>query len=113
MILSPLYLTGKYNFNLDSEIKPYIKADLGYSFNKVQKLSGRSFDKDDKTIENYSEKVNFSNGLYASIGLGLEYKNFTTELAYVHTNAKIKSENESDKYNNNALRLSVGYKFSF
>ena len=29
----PLYVTAKYNIPLESSIKPYIKADLGYSFN--------------------------------------------------------------------------------
>ena len=29
----PLYATVKYNFRNDSEITPYVKADLGYSFN--------------------------------------------------------------------------------
>ena len=80
----PLYLTGKYNFNLNSEVKPYVK---------------------------------FKNGLYASVGVGLEYRNFVTELAYVHTTSKIKWDDEdgsdTERYNNNALRLTVGYKFNF
>ena len=113
----PLYLTGKYNFNLDSEVKPYVKADLGYSFNRAKKLTGTSVDTKRNTTEDISGKIKFKNGLYASVGVGLEYRNFVTELAYVHTTAKVKWDEEdgsgTDRYNNNALRLTVGYKFNF
>lgn len=112
----PLYLTGKYNFNLDSEVKPFIKADLGYSFNKSKKFTGTDFDKIDNTTDDFSGKLKFKNGLYASVGVGLEYRNFVTELAYVHTTAKIKWDDDefgNERYNNNALRLTVGYKFNF
>ena len=86
----PLYLTGKYNFNLDSEVKPFVKADLGYSFNRAKKLTGTDFDKMTNTTEDFSGKIKFKNGLYTSVGVGLEYRNFVTELAYVHTSAKVK-----------------------
>ena len=113
----PLYLTGKYNFNLDSEVKPFVKADLGYSFNRAKKFTGTDFYKLTNTTEDFSEKIKFKNGLYASVGVGLEYRNFVTELAYVHTTAKVKWDEEdgsgTDRYNNNALRLTVGYKFNF
>ena len=113
----PLYLTGKYNFNLDSEVKPFVKADLGYSFNRAKKLTGTSVDTRHNTTEDISGKIKFKNGLYASVGVGLEYRNFVTELAYVHTTAKVKWDEEdgsgTDRYNNNALRLTVGYKFNF
>ena len=110
-------VTGKYNFNLNSEIKPYVKADLGYSFNRAKKSTGTDLDKMTNTVEDFSEKIKFKNGLYASVGVGLEYRNFVTELAYVHTTAKIKWDDEdgsdTERYNNNALRLTVGYKFNF
>ena len=113
----PLYLTGKYNFNLDSEVKPFVKADLGYSFNRAKKLTGTDFDKMTNTTEDFSGKIKFKNGLYTSVGVGLEYRNFVTELAYVHTSAKVKWGDEdgsgNDRYNNNAVRLTVGYKFNF
>lgn len=67
--------------------------------------------------KDFSGKLKFKNGLYASVGVGLEYRNFVTELAYVHTTAKIKWDDEdgsdTERYNNNALRLTVGYKFNF
>ena len=113
----PLYLTGKYNFNLDSEVKPFVKADLGYSFNRAKKLTGTSVDTRHNTTEDISGKIKFKNGLYASVGVGFEYRNFVTELSYVHTTAKIKWDDEdgsdTERYNNNALRLTVGYKFNF
>lgn len=113
----PLYLIGKYNFNLDSEFKPYVKADLGYSFNKAKNSSGTDVDKVNNITDEFSGKIKFKNGLYTSVGVGLEYRNFVTELAYVHTSAKVKWGDEdgsgNDRYNNNAVRLTVGYKFNF
>lgn len=113
----PLYVTGKYNFILDSDIKPYIKADLGYSINRAKKNASltetTTFDKTTNTEITYV-KPKVGNGLYYAVGVGAEYQNFLTELAYVHTDAKIKwSNGEKSKYNNNAVRLSVGYKFSY
>ena len=63
----PLYLTGKYNFNLDSEVKPYVKADLGYSFNRAKKLTGTDFDKMTNTTEDFSEKIKFKKRCYLRI----------------------------------------------
>ena len=112
----PLYATAKYTFGT-SDLKPYVKADLGYSFNRAKKSTGTDLDKMTNTVEDFSEKIKFKNGLYASVGVGLEYRNFVTELAYVHTTAKIKWDDEdgsdTERYNNNALRLTVGYKFNF
>ena len=102
----PLYLTGKYNFNLDSEVKPFVKADLGYSLNRAKKFTGKDFYKMTNTTEDFSEKIKFKNGLYASVGVGFEYRNFVTELDYVHTTAKIKWDDDdgsdAERYNNNA-----------
>lgn len=101
----PLYLIAKYNFNLDSNFKPYVKADLGYSFNK-----GKYTFK----LDNEETKAKAENGLYAGVGVGLEYNNFLTELSYTLTKSKLKWDNgEKDKYDNRAVRLSVGYKFNF
>lgn len=122
----PLYLTAKYKFSTDSNLKPYVKADLGYSFNKMSKKSlsadaeatnratGRKFiDKDEYKYEGLKVK----NGLYAGIGAGLEYNNITADLSYVFTKAKITYKDEDEdkkiKANNGSLRLTVGYKFSF
>lgn len=114
----PLYLTGKYKFDTNSNVKPYIKADLGYSFNRMK----NSFDvtnPEDGDIYPYN-RVKAKNGLYTAIGVGVEYNNITADLSYVFTAAKVKTsgvvdedENRTLKANNSAIRLTVGYKFSF
>ena len=120
----PLYLTAKYKFSTDSNLKPYVKADLGYSFNKMSKksLSADAEVTNKATGQKFSEKdgleyegLKVKNGLYAGIGAGLEYNNITADLSYVFTKAKItaKDEDEKIKANNGSLRLTVGYKFSF
>lgn len=126
----PLYLTAKYNFDIDSTIKPYVKADLGYSFNKTKdiKITRKEFLYDNLTntttkgkSSSDKFKVKAKNGLYLGLGVGAEYNNFLAELSYVYTQAKVQGTFEDDgktfkhsvKYNNNAIRLSVGYKFNF
>ena len=95
----PLYVTTKYKFDAGSDVKPYVKADLGYSFNQMKK-------------NDYDLKA--KNGLYAGIGAGVEYNNVTADLSYVFTGAKYKFENGNTyKANKNAVRLTVGYKFAF
>lgn len=106
----PLYLVAKYNFNTGTNLIPYVKADLGYSFNRNidYKLSVNGEKVGDMTMK-------VKNGVYAGIGIGLEYKNFVTDLTYVHTGAKLKVTDEGgtekEKYKNRAVRLSIGYKF--
>ena len=113
----PLYVTGKYKFDTGSDIKPYVKADLGYSFNKMKKSMAVT-EKDLATGETVTatvEGLKAKNGLYAGIGAGVEYNNVTADLSYVFTGAKYKYKDESDadKANNSAVRLTVGYKFAF
>ncbi len=112
----PLYVTGKYKFDTGSDIKPYIKADLGYSFNKMKK----SMTVTEKKLttgetETYTEGLKAKNGLYAGVGVGVEYNNVTADLSYVFTGAKYKytDGSDADKANNRAVRLTVGYKFAF
>ena len=113
----PLYVTGKYKFDTGLDIKPYVKVDLGYSFNKMKKSmigTGKNLTTGDTgtvTVEGLKAK----NGLYAGIGVGVEYNNVTADLSYVFTGAKYKYKDESDadKANNSAIRLTVGYKFAF
>ena len=95
----PLYVTTKYKFDAGSDVKPYVKADLGYSFNQIKK-------------NDYDLKA--KNGLYAGVGAGVEYNNVTADLSYVFTGAKYKFEDGGTyKANKNAVRLTVGYKFAF
>lgn len=107
----PLYLIAKYNFNTGTNFVPYVKFDLGYSFNRL---------KNESEYEN-GKKINFdvdfskvTNGLYSGLAVGVEYNNFLTELSYAYNRAKLKWEDgEKQKFDNKAIRLSIGYKFDF
>ena len=111
----PLYVTGKYKFDTGSNIKPYVKADLGYSFNKMKKsmtVTGKELTTGEP-VRATEEGLKAKNGLYAGVGVGVEYNNVTADLSYVLIKSKIKHDDESDKANNGAVRLTVGYKFAF
>ena len=108
----PIYLTAKYNFNLNSEIKPYLKANLGYSFNFGEsdleaKGTGVNAGDDEKT------SIDVENGLYWAVGGGVEYKNFTLDLMYAVTKAETEVKDWDGKEDNDYGRvvLSAGYRF--
>jgi hypothetical protein len=108
----PVYIAGKYNFLLDSETKPYLKANLGYSFN---------FDSSDleekNTLNDRIEKtaIEVNGGLYYGIGTGIEYKNYTIELMYAINRCKIsnKKSNFKERADYDRISLLVGYRFNF
>ena len=110
----PLYATAKYTFGT-SDLKPYVKADLGYSFNNMKKSMTVTDGVDSETVDG----LKVSNGLYTSVGVGLEYNNITADLAYVFTGGKYNfvnddpDDNIGNSANNSAVRLTVGYKFNF
>ncbi|MFR3817037.1 MAG: outer membrane beta-barrel protein [Fusobacterium varium] len=109
----PLYVTAKYNFPVEGNIKPYLKADLGYSFNsdngdiKVWDTEGDSF--------KYFTKV--ENGLYYGIGAGAEYNNFVVDLMYKVNRAEMKADVDGERIKKDLdysrITLSVGYRFNF
>lgn len=109
----PIYLIAKYNFNLNSDIKPYLKANFGYSFNfNASDLEIKEDGFDDEKISS-----DVDNGLYWGVGGGFEYNNFTVDLMYLVT--KSKSEVKASpfyegKENNDYGRvvLSAGYRFN-
>ena len=108
----PIYLTAKYNFNLNSKIKPYLKANLGYSFNFGEsdleaKGTGVNAGDDEKT------SIDVENGLYWAVGGGVEYKNFTVDLMYAVTKAEATANDFYGKEDNDYGRvvLSAGYRF--
>lgn len=106
----PIYLTAKYNFNLDSGIKPYLKANLGYSFN----FGSSDFKaKEDGTGDVFKTNTEAENGLYWALGGGLEYNNFTVDLMYAVTKAetKVKDANIKDDNDYGRIVLSAGYRF--
>ena len=111
----PIYLTTKYNIPINSNIKPYLKADLGYSFNHN---SGDLKFTDYELGETIKVSSDIKNGLYFGIGAGVEYNNFVADLMYKVNKAKfeaISSQGEKAKedFDYSRITLSVGYKFNF
>lgn len=101
----PLYGVVKYNIPLESNIKPYLKADLGYSFN---------FDEKDLKVNQDSYKTSVENGLYYGLGAGAEYNNFVVELMYKVNKSDIKYEGSKlpkKDYDYSRTTLSFGYRF--
>ncbi|UUV19571.1 porin family protein [Fusobacteria bacterium ZRK30] len=108
----PVYVTGRYNFLFNSEAAPYLKTNLGYSFN---------FDSSDLEAKNtstgHTEKTetDVDSGLYLGIGAGIEYKNYTMELMYAINKCKASAKGSDSKKraDYDRISLSVGYRFNF
>lgn len=119
----PLYLTLKYNFNAINNFVPYIKGNLGYSFNEEDgDITYTESNLTQKTSEGYKFGVDMNNGLYYGIGAGFEYNNFTIDLMYQVNEATAKLTDKDPGYeyrtieqdcNYSRLTLSFGYKFNF
>lgn len=110
----PIYLTTKYNIPTNSNIKPYLKADLGYSFNHN---SGDLKFTDYELGETIKISSDIKNGLYFGIGAGVEYNNFVADLMYKINKAKFETSTPygktKDDFDYSRVTLSVGYKFNF
>lgn len=102
----PLYAIGKYNLGFWKGWSPYIKGDVGYSFN-IKDHSIR--------VDGDSIPTKIDDGLYYGIGLGAEYYNWTVDAMYKVNKADIKIHEEgtsdSDHFDYSRVTLSVGYKF--
>lgn len=116
----PLYLTARYNFKNSTEFTPYVKANLGYSFN----IDDGSIDtkwKDSYTGRevNGNFDVDAKNGLYYAIGTGVEYKSFVVDLSYQVNTSKVKLKDNygHDKEDSDSdfkrVTLGIGYNFNF
>ena len=115
-----LYITAKYNIPVKGNIKPYLKADLGYSFNdergnfKVIKTASSK-----ASEPGYSRELltKVENGLYYGIGAGAEYNNFVIDLMYKINKAKVEMNNYNERIKDDLdysrVTLSIGYKFNF
>lgn len=106
----PLYLTGKYNFMTLSPLTPYIKTNLGYSYN--------SSSNDTEVFSTSSDisDIDVKHGLYYGLGAGIEYNDFIMELMYQVNEAKgeVKFNNSKavkDNLDYKRVTLSLGYKF--
>ncbi|MGL4909640.1 MAG: hypothetical protein ACRCYM_02090 [Cetobacterium sp.] len=102
----PVYLTGRYNVNYwDWAVTPYVKANIGYSFN---------FDSESYKVNNDRYSTSVDDGLYWAAGLGMEYQSFNMDILYGSNQAKSKVGNLDEKFDNDYDRvtLSVGYSFN-
>lgn len=117
----PLYAVAKYNFDAINNFTPYIKANLGYSFNDEN--GDLKYNEYMNSKVTYTEKydVNIKNGLYYGIGAGFEYNNFTMDLMYQvnKADAEITEHTWDGKENNykkdfdySRITLGFGYKFN-
>lgn len=119
----PVYAVAKYNFNNSTSVKPYVKAKLGYAFNK----GGFSAKLKKEHLEMEMD-IKFGDGdeVYLGLGTGVEIKNFVVDLSYNSTNMRLSndfkqvSDSAPEQSNhilgtvkNHSLTLSVGYLFKF
>ena len=116
----PLYVTAKYNFKNSSDFTPYVKANLGYSFNindgtltlkETDRLTGDSVSDD--------LSVDAKDGFYYAVSTGVEYKGFVVDLAYQvnYADVDFKDSNgyiyESSSADFSRVTLGLGYNFGF
>lgn len=118
----PLYATVRYNFRNTTGVTPYVKANIGYSFNINNK--------NHTTYETYSQTTGMlvdsgklkdmeaENGMYYSIGAGFEYKGFTADLSHQVNKADLKAvrydgARDSGTADNRRITLGIGYQFGF
>ena len=106
----PLYATAKYSFDTQTTFKPYVKADLGYSFNTKN-----------KDFENAAGLMGVDaktkNGLYYGVGGGVSFNNVNVELMYKENKGKYEVKSSSFDVNQDVtykrVTLGVGYTFGF
>ena len=79
------------------ELVPYIKGDLGYSFN----------DLDDNQYFSYED------GLYYGISVGAEIQNLSLEIAYRVNEGEINTSHGKYDIDNSRVMFGAGYKFNF
>ena len=111
---TPLYVTAKYNIPTGATFRPYLKTDLGYSFNRI---SNKFRVEDPVWNESWEFSTKIKNGMYFGIGTGVEYNNFTADIMYKinRSEMKVDAPNGSFKKSLDYSRvvLSLGYKFNF
>ena len=89
---------------------PYVKVNLGYSFN----LNKKNVKFTDETGATSTGNLKVDNGA----GVGMEYNNFLTDITYQETTADVKVSFQGEKTNKKSfdhsrVTLSLGYKFNF
>ncbi len=121
----PIYFTLKQNYAFNANSKFYLKGDIGYSINKIADTKHKKYTDITDKFELQGEslrKMKARNGLYLGLAIGLEYKSFLAEIGYYHThaavnyktkpyNSKVNGYYAWHSYNNDAIRLTLGFKF--
>ena len=80
----------KYSFDT-GDVKPYLKGDLGYSFNT-----------------NHAK-----NGFYYGAGVGVSFNNFNVELMYKENKSRYTEWWYNGSVNYKRVTLGLGYNFPF
>lgn len=96
----PVYGAIKYQFNTNGTIQPFLKTNIGFSFNQTE--SG---------LRDIDEKVN-PVGFYGTIGGGFEIEQFIIELSYQINTAKTDNNIEKN-IDHSRVTLGLGYRFDF
>ncbi|UUV18505.1 porin family protein [Fusobacteria bacterium ZRK30] len=96
----PIYGVIKYQFNTDGTIQPFLKTNIGLSFNQTE-----------NGLRDIDEKVN-PVGFYGAIGGGFEVDQFIVELAYQINTAKT-DNNMEENIDHSRFTLGLGYRFDF
>ncbi len=105
----PLYITSRYNFKNSTEFTPYVKTNIGYSFNVNDGTL-----KEKSSLGDLDLDITAKNGFYYGIGFGLEYKNFIADLSYQVNYADIEGDYiNSSKADFQRFSLGIGYNFDF
>ena len=93
----PVYFTAKYSLVPIGELIPYIKCDLGYSFN----------DLDD------NKHFSYENGLYYGISVGADIQNLSLEIAYKVNEGEVKTNKGKYDIDSSRVMFGAAYKFNF
>lgn len=119
----PIYFILKQNYALNANSKFYLKGDIGYSINKIDNTKYNYYTdigKNKLELDTVSGATGFrsfkaQNGLYLGLSIGFEYKFFLADIGYYHTHAKVNYKSDGSyswhSYNNDAIRLTLGFKF--
>ena len=89
-----LYTEGyasQYALGNKTAVEPYVKADLGYSFNNNE----------------------YNNGFYYGGGIGVSYNNFNAELMYKENKSRFSSFLWDGNINYKRITLGFGYNIPF
>ncbi|WP_143432692.1 hypothetical protein [Histophilus somni] len=111
----PIYFTLKQNYAFNANSKFYLKGDIGYSINKIDNTKYIYYTDLDHKTTTTNRNMKARNGLYLGLSIGVEYKSFLADIGYYHAHAKVNYESNGyyswHPYNNDAIRLTLGFKF--